>query len=162
MNGVMGAANEREMPPALAMETGIEDVYLRRTCSSVSWSSSKNGAAPITAGSSSTLAHRRFPRFNKLAPLLRCAIPSSEQVFISSARNAIKHTIQQCNDEADCFWREKLEGSALTSIEQCSARHVSGLKAHYCICFQAFRNHQLPCDAQSRMGNYPVPNIADL
>ncbi|EXU98131.1 AMP-binding enzyme [Metarhizium robertsii] len=104
MNGVTGAANEGEMPPVVAMETGIED------------SSAKNGAAPITAGSSSTSAYHRFLGFNKLAPLLRCAIPSSEQVFISSAMNSIKHTIQQCNDEADCFWREKLEGSALTSI----------------------------------------------
>ncbi|KAK2590970.1 hypothetical protein QQS21_011349 [Conoideocrella luteorostrata] len=31
-------------------------------------------------------------------------------------RDFIKHTIDRCDDEADCFWREKLKGSTLTSI----------------------------------------------
>ncbi|KHO00453.1 Amino acid adenylation [Metarhizium album ARSEF 1941] len=31
-------------------------------------------------------------------------------------RYFIEHTMRQCNDEADCFWREKLKGSTLTSI----------------------------------------------
>ncbi|EJP64279.1 nonribosomal peptide synthase, putative [Beauveria bassiana ARSEF 2860] len=31
-------------------------------------------------------------------------------------RDFSKHTANQCNEESDCFWREKLKGSTLTSI----------------------------------------------
>lgn len=216
MNGVTGAANEREeMPPALAMEAGIEDVYpashiqlcflvecqkwcrayycwffidvgttpipqVQQACAAVAlrhpilrtsfhlvgqgchqavrkiapnfkvlfsrfspadWCEQldKDVARPASFGEVLTrfrllmdvetgrrvlalgLSHAQYDGF--CTPTILNDVGWAayaggcwENPSPPRYRDFIKHTIQQCNDEADCFWREKLEGSTLTSI----------------------------------------------
>ncbi|KID84996.1 tyrocidine synthetase 1 [Metarhizium guizhouense ARSEF 977] len=214
MNGVTGAANKAEMPPALAMEIGIEDVYpashiqlsflvecqkwwrayccwffidvgtspipqVQQACATVAlrhpilrtsfhlvgqechqavqkiapnfkvlfsrfspadWCEQldKDVARPVCFGEVLTrfrllmdaetgrrvlalgLSHAQYDGFCTSTILndLGWAYAGGcwENPSPPKYRDFIRHTIQQCNNEADCFWREKLEGSTLTSI----------------------------------------------
>ncbi|XWX00337.1 hypothetical protein V2A60_008357 [Cordyceps javanica] len=65
-------------------------------------------------------------------------------------RDFIKHTTSLCSDEADCFWRERLKGSTLTSIVRpvgCNARPVMRRDSKHTIAFE-FNN--------SGTSSYPV------